>query len=88
MRRKAGVITHRARRIELCDKFARKAAANPLFARRFPLRTARSGRHAEMYEEKQARTDRLYNSPLFYYRRCMNGKPGKAYGERNRHYRE
>ena len=31
MREKAGVSTHRQRRIELCDKFAAKAAANPNF---------------------------------------------------------
>ena len=27
MRKKAGVTTHRAKRIEMCDKFAQKAAA-------------------------------------------------------------
>ena len=87
MREKAGVTTHRARRIELCDKFARKASANPRFEW-FPARTGRSGRHAEPFKEFQARTDRLFNSPLYYFRRRMNGKPGKTYGERNRKYRE
>ena len=87
MRRKAGVTTHRARRIELCDKFAQKAAANPRFSW-FPARTARSGRHGECCQEFQARTDRLYNSPMYYYRRRLNGKEGKNYGQRNKKYRD
>ena len=87
MRAKAGVTTHRQRRIELCDKFAEKAAASPRFDW-FPARTARSGRHGEQYQELPARTGRLFNSPLYYYRRRLNGKPGKMYGERNRKYRE
>ena len=82
------MTTHRERRIELCDKFAEKAAANPRFADWFAERTGRSGRHGEQYQELPARTDRLFNSPLFYYRRRLNGKPGKKYGERNRRYRE
>ena len=89
MRKKAGVTTHRARRIELCDKFAEKAVANPRFGHEwFPERTGRSGRHGERYKELPARTDRLFNSPLYYYRRRLNGKPGKTYGPRNRKYRE
>ena len=88
MREKAGVPTHRARRIELCDTFAEKAARSARFQSWFPLRTARSGRRGEEYQEFQARTDRLYNSPLYYFRRRLNGKPGKTYGERNRRYRE
>ena len=88
MREKAGVSTHWQRRIELCDKFAAKAAANPAFERWFPLRQARSGRHAEQYHELPSRTDRLFNSPLFNFRRRLNGKEGKTYGMRNREYRE
>ena len=38
--------------------------------------------------EFQARKDRLFSSPPFYYRRRLNGKPGKTYEERNRRYRE
>ena len=87
MREKAGITTHRARRIALCDKFAHKAAANPRFEW-FPLRTGRSGRHGDTYREFQARTDRLYNSPLYYFRRRLNGKPGKEYGQRNKKYRD
>ena len=87
MRKKAGVSTHRARRVELCDKFAQKAVGNPRFEW-FPERTGRSGRHGETYVELQARTDRLFNSPLFFFRRRLNGKQGKTYGQRNREYRD
>ena len=90
MREMAGVTTLRARRIQLCDKFAEKAAANPRFQRWFPPRAGRQGtrRGGEVYQEFTARTDRLQNSPLFYFRRRLNGKEGKKYGERNRKYRD
>ena len=87
MRDKAKITTHRERRIALCDRFAQKAAVNPRFDW-FPLREGRSGRHAEKYKEFPARTGRLFNSPLYYYRRRLNGKAGKTYGERNKEYRE
>ena len=88
MRDEAGITTHRARRIELCDKFAEKASGSPRFGEWFPLRTGRSGRHGDLFQELNARTDCLFNSPLFYYCRRLNGKPGKTYGQRNRKYRE
>ena len=91
MRERAGVTTLRARRIEMCDKFAEKAAKNPMFFRWFPEKEGRMsarGGNSEKYKEFTARTDRLKNSPLFYYRRRMNGKEGRTYGERNRKYRE
>ena len=88
MRHKAGVTTHRARRIELCDSFAQKAAKSGRFQSWIPPRTGRSGRKGEEYQEFQARTDRLFNSPLYYFRIHLNRKPGKTYGERNRKYRE
>ena len=91
MREKAGITTHRARRILLCDKFAEKAAASERFAGWFPLREGRrSARNGggDVYQEFQSRTDRLRNSPLFYFRRRLNGKQGKTYGERNRQYRD
>ena len=91
MRKRADLTTHRQRRIELCDKFAEKAAASRRFGPRwFPERTGRQGgrRGGEFYMERTARTDRLNNSPLFYFRRRLNGKAGKTYGERNRKYRE
>ena len=88
MREKAGITTHRARRIALCDKFASKAMGNPRFASWFLVRTARSRRRGDEYQELNARTDRLFNSPLYYFRRRLNGKEGKAYGQRNKKYRE
>lgn len=91
MRERAEITTHRARRIELCDKFAEKAAASVRFNSWFPPRTGRQGGRrggGETYQEFTARTDRLHNSPLFYFRRRLNGKVGKSYGERNRRYRE
>ena len=30
----------------------------------------------------------MKDTPLFFMRRRLNGKPGKVYGERNREYRE
>ena len=36
MREMAGILTLRRRREEMCDKFAQKCAANPLFADWFP----------------------------------------------------
>ena len=87
MREKAGITTHRARRVELCDKFAAKAAANPRFDW-FPLRLGRSGCRGETYQEMPARTERLFNSPLYFFRRRLNGKVGKSYGQRNKEYRE
>ena len=37
--------------------------------------------------ESKARCDRLKNSPLFYFRRVLNGKIGKTYGKRYEEYR-
>ena len=89
LREKSGVKTLRQRRIEQCDKFAAKCAASDKFSHWFPLRGGRtSERSGEKYQETYARCDRLKNSPIFYMRRRLNGKPGKIYGERYRIYRE
>ena len=91
MRKKADVTTLRARRIEMCDKFTTKAAGSSRFSGWFPpIVGRRSGRNAasDFYREFTARTDRLNNSPLFYFRRRLNGKQGRSYGERNRKYRD
>ena len=89
LRRTANVETLRARRIQLTDNFARKAASDPRFCHWFPLKRAgRFTRNQEKYEESFAKCDRLKNSPLYYMRRRLNGKEGKVYGERNRVYRE
>ena len=89
LRQQAGIETLRARRIELTDKFAQKCVSNPRFCHWFPLKTGRvSARSSEKYQEFKSKTDRLFNSPVFYMRRRLNGKEGKKYGERNKIYRE
>ena len=91
MREMAGITTLRERRIEQCDKFAAKCLSSDRFAGWFPLKnTRRSGRRtgkSEEYVEFKARCDRLFNSPLFYMRRRLNGKEAKVYGSRNAEYR-
>ena len=91
MREMAGLTTLRQRRIDQCDKFAAKCLASDRFSDWFPTKkTRRSARKAgkcEEYVEKKARCNRLYNSPLFYLRRRLNGKEGKSYGLRNAEYR-
>ena len=90
MREMADITTLAARREAMADKFALKLSRDPLFADYFPLKTTRSsGRsgNTEMYLERKARCDRLKDSPFFYFRRRLNGKPGKVTGMRNRQYR-
>ena len=89
MRDLAGVTTLRERRIQACDKFAKKCLGSGRFSKWFPVRTGRaSARRGEVFTEEFARCDRLKNSPLFYMRRRLNGKDGKKYGERNKIYRD
>ena len=91
MRELAGIPTLRTQRIELADKFAKKCCSNPSFSHWFPLKQGRSSRrlaNQETYQEERARCNRLMNSPLFYFRRRLNGKEGKTYGQRNKQYRE
>ena len=89
LRQEAGVQTLRERRIRLTDNFANKCLKSDRFKKWFPENDMRrSGRQSEKYKEYFAKNDRLKNSPLFYMRRRLNGKPGKTYGERNKKYRE
>ena len=93
MREMAGIPTLRQRRLDLSDKFAAKALKNPRFQHWFPVRrinrpTRSSASATIQYEEKFARCDRLKNSPLFFMRRRLIGKPGKIYGQRNKFWRE
>ena len=90
MREMAEVTTLRQRRMEACDRFAQKCADSPRFSKWFPKNVSRrSGRgNPDIYLEEFARCDRLKNSPIFYFRRRLNGKPGRTYGERNRKYRD
>ena len=90
MRKMADLTTHRARRIELAEWFAKKASMSMRFHSWFPPRQGCQGgrRAGEQYQEFTARTDRQNNTPLFYFRWRLNGKEGKRYGERNKKYRE
>ena len=90
MRMMAGVSTLRERRVKHYDTFASKAAASARFSSWFPLTTGRrSARtNAEKYLELYTRFERLRATPLFFFRRRLNGKVGKNYGERYREYRE
>ena len=63
------------RRLRLVDKFIVKCATSDLFKDRwFPLEHFKHAdlRNELIYKEFYARTDRLYNSPLFLYRRRLN----------------
>ena len=90
MRDRAGIVSLRARRIQLADKFATKGTTNPRFQYWFSLKatrtSTRTAKGQELYKEEKARCDRLFNSPIFYMRRRLNGKPGKKYGSRNAEY--
>ena len=92
MREMARLDTLRKRRENMCMKFAKKIADDPLFAKLFPLKTTRSSARSQktqkLYLESKARCDRLANSPFFYFRRLLNGKEGKTYGARYAEYRE
>jgi hypothetical protein len=72
MLEKANISTLEERRVEACDKFARKCLEGR-FEGWFPLRqTTRTTRSTRPYEEKYARCDRLKNSPLYFMRRRLN----------------
>ena len=89
LRQKANIDTLRQRRIDLTDRFARKALNSERFAHWFPRNQGgRSVRNRDEFQEFFAKTDRLRNSPLYYMRRRLNGKEGKIYGTRNAQYRE
>ena len=88
----AGLTTLRERREERCKKFALKSVRDPVFEHWFPLkqtrRSTRGRQCQEIYVEEKAPCERLKNSPIFYFRRLLNGKVGKEYGTRNKSYRK
>ena len=88
LRAATGLPTLRERRIDHCDKFAAKCAGSERFAAWFPMKGGRKTRCSDQYLEEPARCHRLYNSPIFYMRRRLNGKIGKEYGLRYKEYRE
>ena len=88
----AGLETLRERREVLAMKFALKCSRDPVFQDRWFTRNTnrRSGRNGggEDYLEEKARCERMKNSPIFYFRRLLNGKIGKEHRSRNKSYRE
>ena len=89
MRQMADLQTLRKRRIECCNHFDAKCVASPRFEGCLPRRSGgRITRRKEELMEEYATCDRLFNSPLFYMRRRLNGKPGRKYGQRYSEYRE
>ena len=91
LRGMAGLTTLRDRRESSVMKFAHKCSNDPAFDHWFPrkevTRTTRHGR-SEVFREDKARCERLKNSSVHYFRRILNGKPGKEGGKRNKNYRE
>ena len=71
---RSGLVTLANRRVRLIDKFLQKAINHPLYAHWFPIKNFvhYDLRSERVYEELYARTSRLYNSPLYYYRRRLN----------------
>ena len=71
----AGIERLSVRRSSAVDKFILKAVKNPRFCNEwFPKKPFyhKDLRKEMVFIEKYARTERLYNSPLYYYRRRLN----------------
>lgn len=63
------------RRQRLTDNFILKTVENPKYTDSwFPLKTPSDHflRNKKPYEENYARTNRLYNAPIYHYRRRLN----------------
>ena len=71
---RSNLTTLHERREKIVLNFARKAAHSEIFKYWFPLseETGHDLRRPLKYKEFHARTDRLYNSPLFAMRRLLN----------------
>ena len=65
-------------------RFAKKAQSNPIYARWFKQNpNPTSQRCPLLVQEQFARTERLYNSPLFAMRRLLNNTPNDTEHESN-----
>ena len=74
---RTGLETLQARRDRRTEKFARRSLSSPRFRNWFPLQPVqRSTRNPLIYQEKFAKTKRLYNSPIYHMRRILNGRGG------------
>ena len=76
---KAGITSLKERRINAARKFANKLVNSDRFGHYFPINNSeRQGmRSRRRYREENARTLRLFNSPLFYFRRALNGRTSR-----------
>ena len=76
LREQAGLTTLAERRGVLCRKFSSKLVSHPLCEHLFPKKATRASLRGnpEIYLKTKARCDRLKNSPVFFYRRLLNGK--------------
>ena len=79
MRRKSCLPTLAECRFNCCKKFAQVLTKNHRFMHWVPLReptnyAQREGTNYNLYTEERAKTNRAFNSPLFYYRRILNGR--------------
>ena len=75
---KTGLKTLRLRREEACKNFAKKLLESTRFNYLFPENEYEEEavvlRKTKKYKEEYAKTNRLYNSPLFYMRRELNNE--------------
>ena len=79
MRKRANLPTLAQRRLNACRKFAQGLASSPRFThwmekRPTPPHPRRSGAVYGVYKELPAKTLPCFNSPLYYYRRLLNGR--------------
>ena len=71
--KKAGVEILEHRRKEAFLNFSKSISANERYKHWFPLNECEVNlRRGKIYREENAKTDRLYNSPLFSMRRALN----------------
>ena len=74
--RLSGLETLKSRREVHFQKFAKKTSENVNYKHLFPKNTSSvRTRHSKLFKEEFARTDRLYNSPVFAMRRALNNTP-------------
>ena len=72
----SGLESLKDRRNKLFQNFAQKIVKNPNYADLFPLNNSiQNTRRPKVYREIFAKTDRLYNSPLYAMRRFLNQTP-------------
>ena len=71
---RSGLSPLSQRRLSLVDGFIKKLVTNPRYRDWFPTKEFihHDLRKENIYVEKFARTSRLYNSPLYFYRRRLN----------------